>query len=124
MIDDTDVFSQYVSSEMTKQQQQHVVFDPVMQFKGLNNEKMDNHLKQDHFKSMKPWMLLSEIIAIPIVTIGLVVSMPMSIFQKIILILLTIIHIIILTCLISYMAKLRNDTGNLNTTTTTATMQN
>lgn len=118
MINDTDVFSQYMTQDT-----RHVVFDPIINFKGLSEQKMDNHLKHDHFRTMKPWMLLSELIAIPVVTIGLVVTMHMPLIQKFLLIILLIVHIIILTCLISYMSKLKSDAITNNTTLTTHEQQ-
>ncbi|WBR61453.1 hypothetical protein [Drosophila suzukii associated hytrosavirus 1] len=103
---DDQIFTQY---ESLKQQQQepggHVMFDPLMKFKNLDDAKMNDHLSQEEYKNITPWRALTEVIAIPVVMLAFLVAFKMNIFIKIILIFMIIVHIIISTCLVSYLSK-------------------
>lgn len=111
--DDEQIFSQY-------QQQQsfnngiidktytgggHVMFDPLTNFKDLNDAKMDNHLSQQQYKNITPWRALTEVIAVPVVMMTFIVAVKINILIKIILIFMIVVHIIISTCLVSYLSK-------------------
>ena len=94
----------------------HVMFDPISTFNGLSDEKMDNHLSQEQFKNITPWRALTEVIAIPVVMLAFIVAVKINIFIKIILIFMIVVHVIISTCLVSYLSKNYNTktTGTLN----------
>lgn len=104
--DDEQIFSygeNAVSSGNT--QQQHIMFDPLKTFNGLNDEKMNSNLRQDDYKNITPWRALTEVIAIPVVMMAFIVAVKINIFIKIILIFMIVVHIIISTCLVSYLSK-------------------
>lgn len=100
---DNDIFSPYGV-------QKHVMFDPLNNFKNLNDEKMNDRLTQKEYKNMKPWRTLTEIIAIPVVLLALLVVVKINIIVKILLIFMLVLQIIVSTCLISYLSK--NTTSN------------
>lgn len=81
------------------------MFDPLMKFKALDDAKMNNHLSQDEYKNMTPWRALTEVIAIPVVMLALLVAVKINIFIKFLMIFMIIVHIIISTCLVSYLSK-------------------
>lgn len=116
------IFTQY---EYTKdQKKKHVMFDPLTNFTELNHEKMDNHLSQKEYTNITPWRALTEVIAIPVVMLAFLVAVKISIFVKIILIFMIVVHIIISTCLVSYLAKnytrqQQQQAGTLSLATTT-----
>lgn len=83
----------------------HVIFDPINKFNEINEAKMDKHLTQHVYSNITPWRTLLEIISIPVVMLALLVTININIFFKIILIFLIIIHIIISTCLVSFLSK-------------------
>lgn len=83
----------------------HVMFDPLTSFKNLNKEKMNNNLRQDEYKNITPWKALTEIIAVPAVMLVFITAVKINIFIKIVLIVMIVIHIIISTCLVSYLSK-------------------
>lgn len=117
------------SDNPTSQEGSHIMFDPLTNFKNLNDKKMNNNLSQDEYKNITPWRALTEVIAIPVVMMTFIVAVKINIFVKLILLFLIIIHIIVSTCLVSYLAKNYNGKNNNveqsydATTTTNATKQ-
>lgn len=83
----------------------NVLFDPVTTFGNLNEEKMDEHLNHNKYKKITPWRALTDVIGIPIIMLVIVAAVKINFFLKIILILLITIHVIIATCLITYLSK-------------------
>ena len=113
------IFTQYEASKLENtltSQTGHIMFDPLNTFKELNDEKMDNHLSQEQFKNITPWRALTEVIAIPVVMLAFIVAVKINIFIKIILIFMIVVHVIISTCLVSYLSKSNNTQtgGTLN----------
>lgn len=95
----------YNASADVDTKQTHVLFDPIKNFNGLNDEKMSNNLRQDHYRNISPWRALIEVIAIPVVMLAFIIVVKINILVKIILVLMIVIHIIISTCLVSYLSK-------------------
>lgn len=122
MTNNDQIFTQYEASKLVsaadkqaKSPAGHVMFDPLNTFKGLNDESMDSHLSQEQFKNITPWRALTEVIAIPVVMLAFIVAVKINIFIKIILIFMIVVHVIISTCLVSYLSKSYNakTTGTL-----------
>lgn len=122
--DDSQIFAKYetlkfpmyngstTSDHPTSQEGSHIMFDPLTNFKNLNDKKMNNNLSQDEYKNITPWRALTEVIAIPVVMMTFIVAVKINIFVKLILLFLIIIHIIVSTCLVSYLAKNYNGKNN------------
>lgn len=108
---DNQIFLHYQNSKLDPNITitDHVIFDPLKTFNDLNKEKMDNHISHEIYKDITPWRALSQVIAIPVIMLALIVAMKINIILKIILILLIIIHVIISTCLISHLFKTNNE---------------
>lgn len=124
--DDSQIFAKYETLKFpmyngstttsddnpTSQEGSHIMFDPLTNFKNLNDKKMNNNLSQDEYKNITPWRALTEVIAIPVVMMTFIVAVKINIFVKLILLFLIIIHIIVSTCLVSYLAKNYNGKNN------------
>lgn len=102
---DDDDDDNYNDKNRSSNISRHVMFDPLTNFKDLNEEKMDGHLSQEQYKNLTPWGALTQVIAIPVVMLSFIVVMKINIFIKIFLIFMIILHIIISTCLVSYLSK-------------------
>lgn len=100
-MDDENVFSVATVRDV----QTHVLFDPIKNFNNLNDISLSNNLNQEQYKNFTPWKTLTEVIAIPVVMMAFIVAVKINIFVKIILILMIVIHIIVSTCLVSYLSK-------------------
>lgn len=101
--DDGQIFTQY--DNIKNKGSSHVMFDPLKNFHNLNDKKMNQNLSQEEYKNITPWRALTEVIAIPVVMLAFLVAIKINIFIKIILIFMIVIHIIISTCLVSYLSK-------------------
>lgn len=113
---DEQIFLQYQTSKVTPNITNHVMFDPLKTFNGLDNAQMDKHINHEIYKDITPWQALVKVLAVPVIMLALIVAVPINILLKIILIFMIIIHVVISTSLISSLYKKRNE--NINTTQT------
>lgn len=113
---DDQIFTRYETQQKRDNYGNHVMFDPLTNFKDLNHEKMDNHLTQEQYHNITPWRALSEIIAIPVVMMTFIVAVKINIVIKLILLFMIVVHIIISTCLVSYLSKGGGGGTNANAT--------
>lgn len=105
---DNNIFARY--SELNgvgggEKGSRHVLFDPLTNFKEMNDAKMDDRLSQQQYKNITPWRALTEVIAVPVVMLAFLVAVRINLLVKIILIFMIVIQIIVSTCLVSYLSK-------------------
>lgn len=81
------------------------MFEPLKSAQRLDERRMNDNLSQEEYKNITPWRALVEVIAIPIVMMTFIIAFRFNLFIKIFLIFLIIVHIIISTCLVSYLAR-------------------
>lgn len=119
IISDDTIFTQYEADVLQPKANvdnggvsNHIMFDSFNNFKGMSDEKMDNHLSQQQYKNITPWRALTEIIAVPVVLMAFIVAVKIHILIKIIVIFMIIVHIIISTCFVSYLSKNYNTQSN------------
>lgn len=83
----------------------NTMFDPLKNAQRLDEQRMNNNLSQEEYKNITPWRALVEVIAIPVVMMTFIVAFKMNILIKILLIFMIVVHIIVSTCLVSYLAR-------------------
>lgn len=90
------------------------MFEPLKSVQRLDERRMNDNLSQEEYKNITPWRALVEVIAIPIVMMTFIIAFRFNLFIKIFLIFLIVVHIIISTCLVSYLARqAKQGGGNL-----------
>lgn len=104
---DNNIFARYseLNGGVGEKGSRHVLFDPLTNFKEMNDAKMDDRLSQQQYKNITPWRALTEVIAVPVVMLAFLVAVRINLLVKIILIFMIVIQIIVSTCLVSYLSK-------------------